>query len=253
MYSLATDSFTLSVSYVSTLGMGKPNDSAILLPSRKDESLIALALLANTPQLIFSTLYLLCNGLFTCKLAVAEYNDFATQRKPLRVSWPKGKQRSTYYLSLPYRYSVPLITVSAAMHWLISQCIFLVKINAFGVHGQEVAHSGYSDTKSIKACGYSPLAMFITIIVGLAAMTVLFGFSLRPLRSNMPLISSCSAAISTACHPPPGDDDASTKPVMWGQVWQDSGDGSSSDKVTPENQVERYAYCSFTSKEVTWH
>ncbi|KAL4915394.1 hypothetical protein BDW62DRAFT_125090 [Aspergillus aurantiobrunneus] len=251
LYSLATYSFTLSVSYVSTLGIGKPNNSAILFPSRKDQNIIALTLLANTPQLVFSTLYLLCNGLFTCMLAVAEYNDFATQRKPLRVSWPKGEQRSTYYLSLPYRYSIPLVTVSVAMHWLISQCLFLVRINPFDVHGEEVAFSYYSQTDSIKACGYSPLAIFITIIVGAAAMTMLFGFSLRPLRSNMPLVSSCSAAISAACHPPPGDEDASLKPVMWGEIRQDSSASSCSDEATVDNRVEGYVHCSFTSKEVT--
>lgn len=32
----------------------------------------------------------------------------------------------------------------------------------------------------------------------------------------MPLAGSCSAVISAACHPPAGDEQASTKPLMWG-------------------------------------
>jgi hypothetical protein len=230
--------------------MGKPSGSTILDLSLSQD-IIVLALLANTPQLVFSTLYLLCNGVFTCMTAVAEYNNFATQRKPLRVSWPKGEQRSTHYLSLPYRYSVPLITVSVAMHWLLSQSIFLLKINTFKVHGKSVEVSSYSMTASTQACGYSPLAMFITIIVGAAAIATLFGFSLRPLRSNMPLISSCSTAISAACHPPPGDEDASMNPVMWGEVRQDSNDTTFSHQSTIGDRVEGYVHCSFTSKEVT--
>ncbi|KAL4812585.1 hypothetical protein BDW67DRAFT_193579 [Aspergillus spinulosporus] len=222
--------------------------AACLLPPGLSQDLIVLALLANTPQLVFSTLYLLCNGVFTCMAAVAEYNNFAIQRKPLRVSWPKGEQRSTHYLSLPYRYNVPLITVSVAMHLLPSQSIFLVKINRFDMHGKRV-EAGDSPA-STQACGYSPLAMFITIIVGSVAIATLFCFSLRPLRSNMPLISSCSTAISAACHPPLRDEDTSLEPVMWGEVRQDSNDTTFPYQSTTESQVEGYGHFSFTSKEV---
>lgn len=87
-------------SIVRDLGIGKPSGSTIIEPGR---GVMPLVLLANAPQLVLSSLYILCNCLFTCMLAVAEYSDFATERKPLRVSWPKGNQRSTYWLSLPYR------------------------------------------------------------------------------------------------------------------------------------------------------
>ncbi|KOC13760.1 hypothetical protein AFLA70_67g003421 [Aspergillus flavus AF70] len=240
LYSRALSSGSADVTGIgSNLGMGKPNSSTILFDGA---NFIALALLASTPQLVFSALYLLCNGLFTCMLAVAEYNDFATQRKPLRVTWPKGEQRSTYYLSLPYRYSIPLITVSVVIHWLLSQCIFLVKINTFDVHGKRSYYAG----RQVTACGWSPLPMFITIIVGGTAMMVLAGFSLRRLRSYMPLASSCSAALSAACHPPPGDENASLKAVMWGEVG-----GVSFDRMDTTDHMSRYAHCAFTSKEVT--
>lgn len=232
----------IGFSKATKLGIGKPSGDAFIEASR-DQGLIALALLANSPQLVFSTLYLVCNGVLTCMLAVAEYNDFATQRKPLRVSYPRGEQRSTYYLSLPYRYSIPLITVSVLMHWLLSQCIFLVKVVFFDVYRQL---SGYAE-----ACGYSPLAMLITVIVGAVAMIFLFGLSLRPLKSNLPLLSSCSTAISAACHPPPGDEDAAVKPVMWGDVGQDSSSSTFSYQSTLDDRRDDYTYCTFTSKEVT--
>lgn len=42
---------------------------------------------------------------------------------------PQGEQRSTYWLQLPYAYSIPLITASATLHWLISQSIFLMRVS----------------------------------------------------------------------------------------------------------------------------
>lgn len=34
-------------------------------------------------------------------LLAVEFNDYAAERKPLRVSWPKGHQRSTYLPQSP--------------------------------------------------------------------------------------------------------------------------------------------------------
>lgn len=218
-------------------------------------SVISLLLIANSPQLVFSALYYLCNGLLTCMLAVAEYNDFATQRKPLRVSWSKGQQRSTYYLSLPYRYGIFLTATSIAMHWLLSQSVFLVKTILYNVHGKIVEHPSWKSTvdQLVTACGFSVLAMLITMILGIVAMAVLVGLSMRRLRSNMPLASSCSAAISAACHPPPDDTDAFLKPVMWGEVPEDSRDtqnGRASDTEEVNSGLPGYGHCTFTSKDV---
>jgi hypothetical protein len=53
----------------------------------------------------------------------------AYHRKGLRVSEnPRGAQRSTYFLQLPYRYAIPLLIVSSAMHWMVSQSLFLVTV-----------------------------------------------------------------------------------------------------------------------------
>ena len=47
----------------------------------------------------------------------------------------------------------------------------------------------------------------------------------------MPLAGSCSAVISAACHPPAGDEQASTKPLMWGAC-ASGGGGSWGGRVT---------------------
>jgi hypothetical protein len=45
----------------------------------------------------------------------AEYDGFSVNRKALQVSWLKESQRSTYYLALPYRYSVPFTIASMGL------------------------------------------------------------------------------------------------------------------------------------------
>ncbi|KAK8131082.1 hypothetical protein PG984_007520 [Apiospora sp. TS-2023a] len=90
---------------------------------------IQALLVANLPQLILSFCYLLINNLFTQLQAEQEWNSYAQTYKPLRVSYPEGGQLSTYRLQLPYKYSVPLIAMSAVLHWLVSNSIYFLVID----------------------------------------------------------------------------------------------------------------------------
>ncbi|KAJ5210104.1 hypothetical protein N7491_009916 [Penicillium cf. griseofulvum] len=85
------------------------------------------AFIANAPQLIFSFLYFAFNSLLTTMALAAEWSGYAIHRKGLRVSNnAQLSQRSQYFLSIPYRYSMPLLAASATLHWLISQvCLWL--------------------------------------------------------------------------------------------------------------------------------
>ena len=76
----------------------------------------------------------------------------------------------------------------------------------------------------------------------------------------MPLDGSCSAVISAACHPPPGDDQASSKGVMWGACASDV-DGEWIRTMELDNAPEglrwtengaavRVGHCSFSSLAV---
>ncbi|GME32344.1 hypothetical protein GTA08_BOTSDO13707 [Neofusicoccum parvum] len=84
-----------------------------------------LIILANIPQLIISLDYLLLNRLVTSMAGACEWSLFAHQRKTLRTSLPRGAQRSTYWLSLPLKLSIPLMAVSAALHYFTSQSLQL--------------------------------------------------------------------------------------------------------------------------------
>ncbi|KAL4939673.1 hypothetical protein BDV06DRAFT_198363 [Aspergillus oleicola] len=201
-------------------GLGEPTASGVIDGIHRPKGtagIFSMALLANVPQILVSFAYFLLNNLLTIMLSAVEYNIYARHKKPLRVSWPRGQQRSTYYLSLPYRYSFPLLATSAVLHWLVSQSLFFVQIVTFDMHGARLP----SD-EEIVSVGHSSVATIFTIVVGglLPIASLLLG--LRRFKSPMPLAGECSAAISAACHPPTPstDDDANhaLKPVQWGEV-----------------------------------
>jgi hypothetical protein len=60
-----------------------------------------MILVANTPQVVLSLLYLFFNGILTSMLLEREWNSLGVKRQPLRVSNPRGKQWSSHFLSLP--------------------------------------------------------------------------------------------------------------------------------------------------------
>ena len=157
-------------------------------------SLAAIVILANIPQILISFAYIAYNGILTAMLAAAEYCDFSTDRKPLRVSSPHGMQRSTYFLQIPYRYSIPLMTMMALLHWLASESIFLARLDVLDYDGS------YDSSLSIDGLGYSLIAEVFSLLVGglLIISLPLLGF--RRLTGGIPIVAGNSMAISAACH-----------------------------------------------------
>ena len=188
------------------IGYGATDPRLLLDFSAYQVSFAPMILLANLPQTIVSFLYLTYNALFTCMLVAKEWNQFAHKRKTLRVADPVGEQRSTYWLQLPYTYSIPLLIMSSLLHWLVSQTLFFVRIK--DVESDEV----------ITSCGYSPIAIITVISIGVILVLVIVLTGFRRYEKGIPLAGSSSAAISAACHPPEEDVDARLLPVMWGDV-----------------------------------
>ncbi|KAI9718441.1 MAG: hypothetical protein M1812_004162 [Candelaria pacifica] len=194
------------------VGLGKVNSSALSGLHRLDHFLSAV-LFANVFQLVVSFLYLMCNSLLTCLLVANEWSGFAQERKCLRVSAPQGIQRSSYYLSLPYRYGLPLMIASSILHWLISQSVFLVQTHGFDPQENRI----YTHDRS--RVGYSSIGIVFAMSLGgsLLVTLLLIGFQKFPEGpGSMPLVSTNSRAISAACHAPPEDTDARFLPVQWG-------------------------------------
>ncbi|KAK5159185.1 hypothetical protein LTS14_002327 [Recurvomyces mirabilis] len=174
------------------------------------QSLIANVLLANLPQLIISFIYVFYNSVLTGILLTLEYCRFASKRQALRVSRPEGKQRGTYWLNVPYYYSLPLMACMAVLHWLTSRSIFLLQVSTYDNNGKEVPD------RAINACGYSTLATLLASVVGLFLTIVLVAMSLRKLDPGMPAAGSCSVAIAAACHG--GDRDMAKLALQYGVI-----------------------------------
>ncbi|KIK53473.1 hypothetical protein GYMLUDRAFT_178943 [Collybiopsis luxurians FD-317 M1] len=221
------------------LGIGKIHSETIIsswaLPTQGYGALIASVLVANSPQLILSMIYIVFNNLCTTFFLAREWLSYASSHKPLRVSSPEGEQRSTYFLQIPYRFGLPLMAYSALLHWLVSQSIFLVQVD----YESWIVNQGFTDVGSLISCGYSPAAMVLASIVAatLILSAVVIGFFKR-LDCSMPLVGSCSFAISAACHPPVDGAD-SLKPMKWGVV-----------SDTEDDRKQGAGHISFSSGEV---
>lgn len=170
-----------------------------LVSQNDDRYLIEDVLLANTPQLIISLIYVFYNNCLTRMMLGEEYSGYARHRKPLRVSRPEGEQRSTYRLQLPCRYSIPLMTTMAILHWLVARSIFLVQIQVYDYDGNAISYW-------ISTCGFSSMAIVLSLFVSGIIILALLANGARKLEPGMPLASSCSLAITAACHTGPGDE-----------------------------------------------
>lgn len=86
------------------------------------------------------------------------------------------------------------MAISGILHWLLSQTFFLVRVDIFDLQGNTSA-------ESISRCGFSVLCLMVFIGVALLLLMAIgvIGFWKMPMK--MPIVGSCSLAISAACHP----------------------------------------------------
>lgn len=183
-------------------------------------SFLTNVLIANSPQLLMSFLYLFINNIITRQAAINELEHFlrADGKKPLRVSSPIGMQRSSYFLALPFKYSVPVLSISILLHWLISQSLFLVQASTFasGVDGTRMP--GWDSS----ARGYTPLGGLLSLAVAMIVLVSLIVNSLARSFKDIPhdfeRMGYNSSAITLLCSRPQDDDDAHLFPVSLGMV-----------------------------------
>jgi hypothetical protein len=90
---------------------------------------------AKVWQFAASMLYVQSNALFSCIFANREWHHYALERKPLHVTEPYGLQRSSYYISMPWRFGIPLMSSSAVLHWTLSQSVFVMVVEAVAEDG----------------------------------------------------------------------------------------------------------------------
>ncbi|RYP92686.1 hypothetical protein DL770_001199 [Monosporascus sp. CRB-9-2] len=168
--SLAHRRISTKLSSLWDLGFGALNPFTYLvigLPREDPAGLVSNVILANLPQLVLSVLYVLLNAMLSTMLVQREFSRMSSTRKPLRVSEPLGIQRSSYFISLPLRYGIPLYATAALMHWLVSQSLFLARITAMYPEGTVDVRNSFS------TCGASPIAVFIIALAILLAIVLL--------------------------------------------------------------------------------
>ncbi|KAH6984343.1 hypothetical protein BKA56DRAFT_630797 [Ilyonectria sp. MPI-CAGE-AT-0026] len=143
--------------------------------------LIPAVVKGNMPQLLLSMFYFDYNSLFTRLCAEKEWNSYGRDYRPLRVTRPRGQQLSAYRLQLPYRYSVPLI----------SMCVH---------HDHAISLKTGLDDDAFVGIGWSaPALLALLAAVSMMAVIALILMS-RHIKSPMPLAGNNSLVLSAACH-----------------------------------------------------
>lgn len=169
-------------------------------------------------QVLINLEYMFYNNILTCQVVADEFIRSLTEKKALRVSSPRNAiQRSSYFLSLPWKYAVPQMLVFIVLHWLVSQSVFTVQTSCYGpgVYGQRISSCDASRV------GYSVLAILLTTLLGVLLLFLLGINSLRHYPKappDFPRMAVNSAAISANCRRSPEDHDAHLFPVRLGVV-----------------------------------
>ncbi|MCJ1466111.1 hypothetical protein MMC07_004730 [Pseudocyphellaria aurata] len=213
------------------LGVGAVSVRTLINWPAGPSTLVGNVLLANLAQPILSFIYFIYNGIFTCMLAEREWNGFGQKRGGLRVtSIPSGSQRSSYFLQLPYRFAIPIMLLSCLLHWLVSQSIFLVAVEAWeqGVPAHTVQQQQITTNSETFTCGYSPIAIIFVIILAVFMMLFGIGMGMKRYGPGIPLAGSCSVVLSAACHMEDkqfASSKMASKPLQWGVVRSGGADG----------------------------
>ncbi|RPA75210.1 hypothetical protein BJ508DRAFT_332329 [Ascobolus immersus RN42] len=221
----------------------------------RSSNVIRAVLVANAPQLLISFIYLIYNSIYTCMLLAHEWSTYAYTRKPLRVSYPSGDQKSTYFLQLPYRYAIPLTGGSLLLHWLVSQSLFFSQVRVID-YGQRNYTPSLTWERSV--CGYSPLAIILALVVSFVLLAAPLVIGFQKFKKDIPVVGSCSAAISAACHPRPDEmgSGMSLKDLQWGVVSHEAGDntkGHCTFSALPVSKVKRGCWYAGQREELARH
>lgn len=164
-------------------------------------SMFTACIVANIPQVLISYIYLGLNNVMTTMLVMQEWCSYSlASRKPakgLRVTSPvpETEQRSTYFLSLPYKWSIPITLVVTLIHWLVSVMFTFVQLD---VHRNDPE----SGVTSINYVLFWRNVLILVVPIGLGAYGVLFLLSIfKKYPESITLAGCCSASIAAACQP----------------------------------------------------
>jgi hypothetical protein len=145
-----------------------------------------------------------------------EYSRFTSTPKSLRTTDPRGLQRSTYWLSLPWTYGLPLAISSSFLHYLISQSLFISRTEILDPYG-------FTEPNSYMVVAYSPLAILLALLFGSGMVAGMVVNGARKLGGGV-LVGNNSLAIAAACQRPEWERGPELGRVRWGAVWHEEKD-----------------------------
>jgi hypothetical protein len=140
-------------------------------------------------------------------LAALELNNLVRTPAYLRVTLPIQGAQSTYYLAIKPQYSALLIVSLIFLDFLTTRALNVVAIYTYDVLGH------YSHQRITYAIS-TPSAVF-ALVLGFAMLCVLAFALERKLDAGMPVVGTCSMAISAKCCI--GDDEVGSGVVRFGR------------------------------------
>jgi hypothetical protein len=197
--------------FIFSQGVGRPQSHSLVGGILAARGAVSRAwrfghiLFANSFQVLVSFLYLFYNNILTRQVAADEFLRFLdgdTDRKALRVSSPKNsEQRSSYFLSLPWKYAIPQMIAFMLLHWLVSQSIFIVLTSAWNISPEEAPVPNDNSTR----LGFSCAGIFLVLIVATTLVLGLVTNSVRRYSCKVPgffpRMATNSAAIYAVSRP----------------------------------------------------
>ena len=164
------------------------------LSPRSTTAILFYTWLANMLQLVLSILYVAVNNYLTTVCSAYEWNNLATKRKTLRVTKPGGQQRSTYFLQLPYPWTLPLTVASGRMHWVLLQTIYLSRLDRLDGTGQ------LNPAASVCTCGYSTLSLLVLMALLSAELLCVWASGFVAMQLKLPFAGDCSLVLLSLIH-----------------------------------------------------
>jgi len=165
--------------------------SLTLQTRTSDHGLLADLVSLGSVHLAISVTYLFYNHLWSRMLVASELNKLAKTPASLRVTIPTQGAQNTYYLAVRPHYTAILLITLTLLHSLTTQAFHVVAMYTYDV----LAH--YSHQRI--TYGISTPSAISALALGFVMLCVLAFALERKLDASMPVVGSCSMAISIAC------------------------------------------------------
>ena len=124
-------------------------------------------------------------------LVASELNELVKTPATLRVTIPTQGALNTHYLAVKPHYTSILLVALVLLHLLTTQAFNVVAIYTYNVLGH------YSHQRI--TYGISTSSALLALALGFVMLCVLAFALERKLDASMPVVGSCSMAISAAC------------------------------------------------------